>query len=153
MSFKFVQAKDKDRAYLLDLRKLTMVEHLEQSGQFLTEQEHLDRLNDAYECSHIVFYQNEKIGTLKYREQDEELEIMQIQISPRYQGQGLGKKVLEQVLHQTDAETVKLTVLKDNPARHLYQRLGFTQTDEDEYEFHMQLCLTDRKQKQNIKAG
>ena len=138
MRFTFVQATADDKAYLLQLRKLTMVEHLEKSGQFLTEEEHLFRLEDAYECSHIIFYQENKIGTLKYQEQNESLEIMQLQISPEYQGQGLGKKILQQILQQAKNKTVELTVLKENPALNLYKRLGFAITGEDEYEFHMQ---------------
>ena len=53
MNFNFVQASQEDRAYLLDLRKSTMVKHLEISGQFLSDQEHESRLEDAYECSHM----------------------------------------------------------------------------------------------------
>jgi len=138
MHFKFIQAKDEDREYLLELRKLTMVEHLEKSGQYLTQDEHILRLNDAYECSHLIFYQNNKIGTLKYREHDNTLEVMQLQISPEYQGKGLGGKILRQVLHHAGDKVVELTVLKENPALKLYKRLGFTVTGEDEYEFHMQ---------------
>jgi hypothetical protein len=40
MNFEFIQATEKDRAYLLELRKSTMVEHLEISGQFLSDEEH-----------------------------------------------------------------------------------------------------------------
>jgi hypothetical protein len=50
MNFEFIQATEKDRAYLLELRKSIMVEHLEISGQFLSDEEHEIRLNDAYNC-------------------------------------------------------------------------------------------------------
>ncbi|WP_076408915.1 N-acetyltransferase [Shewanella sp. UCD-KL12] len=142
MKFKFIQATQDDRAYLLKLRKLTMVEHLEKSGQFLSEAEHEFRLDDAYECSHLISQHTDNkarmVGTLKYREDNDKIEIMQLQIHPAFQGQGIGKKVVEEVLQQADTKRVELTVLKDNPALSLYQRLGFTITGEDEFEFHMQ---------------
>ncbi|QDO84818.1 GNAT family N-acetyltransferase [Shewanella psychropiezotolerans] len=138
MSFEFILATLDDRAYLLNLRKLTMVEHLENSGQFLSDAEHEIRLDDAYACSHLIIFKGKIIGTLKYQEDDCRVEIMQIQIHPDFQGQGLGKKVMQQVLVKARNKTVELTVLKDNPALKLYQRLGFTITGEDEYEYHMQ---------------
>ncbi|BAJ02836.1 GNAT family N-acetyltransferase [Shewanella violacea] len=64
---------------------------------------------------------------------------MQIQIHPDFQGQGLGKKVMQQVLTKAKNKAVELTVLKDNPALKLYQRLGFIITGEDEFEYHMQV--------------
>jgi hypothetical protein len=45
MVFKFVQAKESDKEYLLELRKMTMIEHLERAGQFLSEKEHFERIN------------------------------------------------------------------------------------------------------------
>ncbi|WDE13973.1 GNAT family N-acetyltransferase [Thalassomonas haliotis] len=60
-------------------------------------------------------------------------------MAPQYQGQGLGQRILQQVLQQAKGKTVLLTVLKENPALNLYKKLGFTVTGEDEYEFHMQV--------------
>ncbi|MCL1061600.1 hypothetical protein MK852_05545 [Shewanella benthica] len=44
---------------------------------------------------------------------------------------------MQQVLVKTRNKTVELTVLKDNPALKLCQRLGFIITDEDGYQYHM----------------
>jgi ribosomal protein S18 acetylase RimI-like enzyme len=138
MRFEFIQAKENDKGYLLDLRKLTMVEHLERSGHFLSDKEHEFRLNDAYECSTLIRYENELIGTLKYREYEDKVEIMQIQIHPLFQGKGLGRKVIEQVIADSNSKFIELTVLKENPALNLYERLGFYITGEDQYEYFMQ---------------
>ncbi|MFS1421872.1 MULTISPECIES: GNAT family N-acetyltransferase [unclassified Shewanella] len=137
MRFEFIQALEKDKPYLLDLRKLTMVEHLENSGQFLSDDEHEFRLNDAYGCSNLIIHNSELIGTLKYREFEDRIEIMQLQIHPNFQGKGLGRQVVEQVLTEAKFKFVELTVLKDNPAFRLYQRLGFSITGHDQYEYFM----------------
>lgn len=138
MKFEFINASQKDKAYLLDLRKLTMVEHLEKSGQFLSDAQHEFRLNDAYDCSHLIMYSGELLGTLKYRENDQAVEIMQLQIHPLFQGQGFGRKILEQVIADSKPKYITLTVLKENPALLLYKRLGFEITGEDLYEYFMQ---------------
>ncbi|MEH6818173.1 MAG: hypothetical protein V7683_16760 [Pseudoalteromonas distincta] len=40
------------------------------------------------------------------------------------------------------SKPIKLTVLKNNPALGLYKRLGFTITDENNYEYYMQTRAT-----------
>jgi ribosomal protein S18 acetylase RimI-like enzyme len=64
---------------------------------------------------------------------------MQLQIFPAFQNQGIGFQVLIQFIQNRQGKSIELTVLKDNPAQYLYQRLGFTVTGEDEYEYFM--CL------------
>lgn len=139
MDFELVRAGSEDRDFLLTLRLLTMVDHLEEAGIFLTQAEHLFRLDEAYECSYLILCQQEKIGTLKFREESDKFEIMQIQISPAHQGYGLGKMVLGRVIEWSmgNGKPIELTVLKANPAKELYLRLGFTLVGEDEDEFHM----------------
>jgi ribosomal protein S18 acetylase RimI-like enzyme len=138
MNITFIQATPADSDYLLALRKLTMVPHLEAANLFLSDQEHIIRLNDAYDCSYLIMAADKRVGTIKYRVLENTFEIMQIQIHPNFQRQGLGKKVMKKVLDST-TKTVELTVLKANPAKALYQRLGFVVTGEDDYEFHMML--------------
>lgn len=138
MVFKFIKAAYSDRDYLLSLRKLTMIEHLESAGLFLTKQQHVLRLDDQYDCSHLIVINEVPIGTLKYQTHAQHVEIMQLQIHPLHQNKGYGKAVIEQVITSAQSKPIKLTVLKNNPALGLYKRLGFTITGEDNYEYHMQ---------------
>lgn len=138
MKFEFKQATKSDRDFLLALRKLTMVEHLEKSGQFLSDKEHEIRLDNKYHCSYLVRYKNSVVGTLKYESTELEVEIMQIQIHPDHQNKGYGRGIVEQILNGAQSKNVSLTVLKDNPAFQLYSRLGFKIVGEDMYEYHMQ---------------
>ncbi|WP_024603674.1 MULTISPECIES: GNAT family N-acetyltransferase [unclassified Pseudoalteromonas] len=142
MVFKFIKAAYSDRDYLLSLRKLTMVEHLENAGLFLTEQQHVLRLDDQYNCSYLIVINEVPIGTLKYQTYAQYVEIMQLQIHPLHQNKGYGKAVIEQVITSAQSKPIKLTVLKNNPALGLYKRLGFTITDENNYEYYMQTRAT-----------
>lgn len=142
MVFKFIKAAYSDRDYLLSLRKLTMVEHLENAGLFLTDQQHVLRLDDQYDCSHLIVINEVQMGTLKYQTHAQYTEIMQLQIHPLHQNKGYGRAVIEQVITSAQSKPIKLTVLKNNPALKLYKRLGFTILDEDNYAYRMQTRAT-----------
>ena len=141
MEIKLIKALEKDKEFLFGLRKLTMAKHLEQAGLFLTDQEHMGRVTDCFEGSHLLMQTNERIGVIKYKESDSFIEIMQLQILPLYQGKGIGKYVLKYFseLAQNRSKLLTLKVLKENPAKTLYKKVGFKIIDEDEHEFHMQL--------------
>ncbi len=59
---------------------------------------------------------------------------------PERRNQGLGARLLEELIAESDqaGRPVNLQVLKTNPALHLYQRLGFVQTGEDQMYFQME---------------
>ncbi|MEB3347820.1 GNAT family N-acetyltransferase [Aquimarina gracilis] len=140
MEIKFVKAQEEDKAFFLNLRKQTMNEHLEKAGIYLSEEEHKGRVDKNYDGSYIISNSFNKLGLLKYIEEDTRIEILQLQILPKFQGNGIGKQVLNKMISK--AETMKkdlfLKVLKDNPAKHLYRRCGFKIIGEDNYEFFMQ---------------
>ncbi|MEC4088026.1 GNAT family N-acetyltransferase [Pseudoalteromonas rubra] len=137
MHIELKQACDTDKPYLLNLRLQTMVEHLEREGVFLSDEAHLCRLEEDYAHSHLLIIDQVRVGTLKFRLRDKQLEVMQLQIDPQYQKQGLGRNTLRHMFEQYPENSFFLTVLKHNPARHLYFSLGFKTYDEDEFEYHM----------------
>jgi ribosomal-protein-alanine N-acetyltransferase len=51
--------------------------------------------------------------------------LLFVSVSPDSRGQGLGGRLIERCLAETEGE-VKLHVEYDNPAKRLYERLGFT---------------------------
>jgi len=61
--------------------------------------------------------------------------LSSIVLMPAFQGSGLGTALLGDLLEETDAAgmRVDLQVMKVNPARRLYERLGFAATDETEH--------------------
>ena len=138
MIFEFIQATEIDKKYLLELRKQTMTKHLEAAGQLLTDEEHVERLNYKYECSHVVLLKSERVGFVKYLSKVTELELIQLQVEPKHQGKGYGTGILRKIMDLGQGKTIKLSVLKDNPAVELYKRLGFQTISEDNYEYHMQ---------------
>lgn len=140
MDIQLVPATQEDKAYLLTLRKLTMHEHLQQAGLNLSDKEHGLRVREAYDCSHIIVCSGKPVGMLKFLESTDVIEVKQLQIHPDHQGQGMGRRVMDLVLSWSvsRSKNVQLTVLKANPAKRLYERLGFKIVGQDKYEFHME---------------
>ena len=62
-----------------------------------------------------------------------------VAILPRFRNQGIGAQVVQEVIAAAAAkgQPVALQVLRGNPARRLYERLGFVVTEETAEHFRM----------------
>ena len=132
-------ATEADIPFLTSLRRETMDEHLAASGVLNSDEHHVDRVMKYFDCAMVLILQGEPVGLLKVIRQPDTWEIIQIQLATRLHGMGLGRSLVEGVIAEATAAgaAVKLSVLKANPARHLYERLGFTTTHEDMHEYYM----------------
>ena len=79
------------------------------------------------------------VGWLQDAELPAEIRLQKFYISPRYQGSGIGSEVLGNLLvtWRSTGKKIVLRVLVNNPARHLYERLGFSVTLEDGFLLRM----------------
>ena len=78
-------------------------------------------------------------GFTAQRQGAREIQLLNIMIAPEYQNRGLGTAVLRELLAGARArrQSVRLQVMKVNPARHLYERLGFVVTEQTPTHFRM----------------
>ena len=143
ISFKTASSEDID--FLLSLRQSSMDQHLKLAGINMTKEQHLARIHEYFEDSNLILINNNKIGVLKLGVFTQSLHIRQFQLMPRYQGQGIGKKVLEVVKKKALKlkKPITLNVLLENPAKSLYIRLGFKVIGENELEYQMKCSLAD----------
>ncbi|AOI84357.1 GNAT family N-acetyltransferase [Burkholderia cepacia] len=116
-----------DLPFLLTLRRLTMTVHLQRVGAPTDDEAHDRRIRANFDDAMIVCDVDDAIGLLKVTRAADEWHVHQIQILPDHQGRGIGEAVLNALL--ADAARahvpVSLSVLHGNPARRLYERLGF----------------------------
>ncbi|AXF24805.1 GNAT family N-acetyltransferase [Burkholderia pyrrocinia] len=120
-------ASPADLPFLLALRRLTMTEHLQRVGAPTDDEAHDRRIRANFDDAMIVCEGADAIGLLKVTRFAGEWHIHQIQIHPARQGRGIGEAVLHELLTDAARENVpvSLSVLHGNPARRLYERLGF----------------------------
>mgnify|MGYP000380332221 CR=1 FL=1 len=135
----FVTATADDVDFLLELRKLTMTEHLLAAGFSTSDEYHLARIHEHYNDSLIIFIDEQKAGLVKLSKMAASLHIRQLQILPRFQNKGIGSLVLKSVIKKGQSLNLPITlnVLLENPAKGLYQRHGFKITGKSNIEFQM----------------
>ena len=134
-------AVEADIPWLLQLRRTTMDAHLSASGAPASEADHMQRLLKRFDCAEVLLLDGQPAGLLKVARDGDCWEIVQIQLDPSLQGQGVGRRLLEQVIADARAAQAQLTlhVLTANPARKLYEQLGFSVTATEGHEYRMLL--------------
>lgn len=137
----FRKAAEADKPFLLRLREATMRDYLKQSGLPFDEAAQIARSMDRFEHAQIVMQDGHDIGLLKNDKSTNPWELVQIQLLPAYQRKGIGETLLRQTLAEASKAKVAvlLSVLKVNPAKRLYERVGFREIGEkDGIRFLMQ---------------
>ncbi len=132
-------ALESDLNFLLDLRTKTMNPHLIASSLSTAVDSHMLRIKYKFEHASIIEYNRTSIGLLKIERKQDGIELIQIQIDPLYQGKGIGKKILEQIINEanSDKKSITLQVLKVNKAQRLYVKLGFKMIEESNDSYFM----------------
>ena len=118
-----------------------MSDYMLNSGLEVNDKEQLNRINYNFDDAKIIYFDEEKIGLLKISEQETEIEIVQIQLDPSFQGKGIGRLILESIIKnaKNKNKTLFLSVLKANPAKKLYDSLGFKTINTTNDSFEMRL--------------
>jgi GNAT superfamily N-acetyltransferase len=80
----------------------------------------------------VIEKDGKRIGHISVRCSRDEIFLSAIEIAPEHQYQGVATQLINELLAESDLSRlpVKLLVLKVNPARRLYERLGFRCTGE-----------------------
>ncbi|WP_192458074.1 GNAT family N-acetyltransferase [Musicola keenii] len=141
MHLELLPATESDINYLLHLRTLTMKRYLEDVGAPTDKETFLQRIRHEFAHANIIMVDSQRAGLFKYRfiAEQQHWYLLQIQVHPDYQHRGIGGMLISDVIARAAKHhhPVVLSVLKSNPARKLYERLGFRITSEGAQEFIM----------------
>jgi len=98
--------------------------------QFDAQTSHYD---EQYEGADFLIIEQDgaPIGRLYIDRREDEIEIVDIALVPECRGSGLGSRLLHDVMREAEqgGKRVKIYVENFNPARRLYDRLGFQHVD------------------------
>lgn len=80
----------------------------------------------------IVLLGTQPIGRLYIDRRHDEIRIIDIALLPEHRGKGLGGKLLGDLIDESERVKlpIRIHVEYNNPAMHLYQRIGFKKTGE-----------------------
>jgi GNAT superfamily N-acetyltransferase len=128
MLFSTRPAGPDDRKFLFEGYKTCLKEYIDQTWGW---DEHFQQTefskNLPLERFQIIVADGCEIGAAHIVETEEHYRVELIFILPRFQRQGIGTRVLQDVMSaaRDSGKGVTLAVMKVNPARSLYERLGF----------------------------
>ena len=99
-----------------------------------------DEIGKHLENVKVITYNGEAIGLfINYINENNNRFIELFFIDKKHQGKGIGTDILEKQLEQDKKDKIDtlLQVFKENPARFLYQRVGFQIYEETETHYKM----------------
>jgi ribosomal protein S18 acetylase RimI-like enzyme len=136
-------ATEADRDFLLSVYASTREEELAQveweegaREAFLEHQfgaqDHHYRANYPGATFDVIEVDGEPAGRLYVHRGDDEIRIMDIALAPPYRGRGIGTALLGALMEEASASgrALSIHVEMNNPARRLYERLGFSPAGE-----------------------
>jgi ribosomal protein S18 acetylase RimI-like enzyme len=130
-----------DTKFLWDVFRVSMKDYISRTRGEWNEQREESQFRHQLDMSaaQVIQSRNLEVGFIMAPIKDSARWIHTICIIPEHQNRGIGTEVIRSVI--AEAETQKmplcLSVLKVNPARRLYERLGFGVTEETEHHFRM----------------
>lgn len=124
---------------LAALRIAAMRASLEQVGRFDPERAR-ERLRKSFHPEHTQFIllDGQRIGFYTFRPADDGWHLDHFYIHPDWQSRGVGSVVMRRLLAQADdsRRAIHLGALRESASNRFYQRHGFTQTAEDEWDIY-----------------
>jgi len=122
------------RLYFGEMQWIIEELHLHRAAQELKFKEQWDPAQVR-----MVALDGVDVGWLQTGTQDDDFFIAQLFVDQPFQRKGIGTELMKRLIEEAEraGQSVRLEVVKINPARRLYERLGFRITGEDERKFHM----------------
>ncbi len=133
--------QQEDFESLHELRMAAMRESLERLGRFEPARSRA-RLAEGFDPTqmHHICRDGERIGFLTLVPEGEALNLKHFYISPGSQGLGVGTWAMDWI--QSHGRDVVLCALKGSNANRFYQRHGFVQTGEEEFDIQYRWSAT-----------
>ena len=140
----FRHATEDDVDFLYAMHVATMKEYVDQTwGWDDAFQESVFQKNYVPAEIRVVTFEGKNVGMISLEEREEDIFLRAIEILPSHQGQGIGARIVQQIITETASKQkpVLLYVLKVNPTKGLYERLGFSAIEETDTHFIMKISL------------
>ena len=134
------QAKTKHYDFALHLYLLGMRPYMQELNVWDEQQQRASFAAQwKREEVQIISVNGKDVGWLQVAELPTEIRLQKFFISPQYQRSGIGSEVLSNLLAtwRLTGKKIVLRVLKNNPARRLYERAGFSVVAEAGITFRM----------------
>jgi GNAT superfamily N-acetyltransferase len=147
----FKKVSEDDFPFLRKVYRSTREEELSQANmseedksrfiEFQFNAQHL-HYSQAYKDAefNLILLDDKPVGRLYIWRTETQIRIMDIALLPDFQGKGIGTKILQSIIQESEKSGKKVTMHVEyfNPALRLYERLGFKKVDDSGIYFYME---------------
>ncbi len=93
----------------------------------------------------LIFLHGEPVGRLYVARWETDIRVVDIAILPAHRNQGIGRAIFEEIMAEgaDTGKTVSIHVEQNNPARRLYDRLGFRAEGEEHGIYQLMIWSPD----------
>ena len=139
MNLTFSPTTQSDADLLASIRIAAMRESLERLGRF-NPQRARERFLASFDPALCRFIEADgvRVGCFLVRPQPDHWHLGHLYIVPEHQARGIGATVLRQIIADADSQRmpIRLGALRGSESNRFYQRHGFEQTDEAEWDIY-----------------
>ena len=143
MDFTVRQAVAADRDWLWQTKTRCLRAYIEQTYGAWDEDTQSARFDATFipEEIRIISVDGRDAAFTAVRYDPDAIQLHNLMVAPEFQNRGLGAALLRQLLDdaQTRRLPVRLQVMKVNPARRLYERVGFKEIPAEEVPTHYRM--------------
>lgn len=137
----FRPAQDSDREWVWTTKKTCLGRYVQQTFGEWDDETQIARFHVSFDANEIqiISLAGEDVGYVAVDHGEHEIQLFNIMILPDHQNKRLGTAVMDGLLTEAKQRQVpfRLQVMKVNPARSLYERLGFAVIGETETHYQM----------------
>ena len=144
MNISFRNCKYNDVEFILKLKELCFKWYIEIIYGWdinIQREKTINELDDHINDMRIITLDNKDIGITTFYEENDIYVVGMIAIHPNYQNNGIATNIINNYIKTAQNEKKKIIIktYKENPARKLYERLGFKIYNEDNTHVHMSI--------------
>lgn len=142
MDFKIESILDDEKEKIYIIKKKSIKKYVDEIWGW-DEVYQIKDFADSFKLSNFnkIVVKDKCIGFIEISESHSLINITEIHLVPKFQGQGIGSEVIKRVMDYAKETDKSITIgcfKKNIKALKLYKRLGFKIIKETEYHFHLE---------------
>jgi ribosomal protein S18 acetylase RimI-like enzyme len=139
------QASQADADFIYRLVEVTMRSYVERIWGSFSEAYNRQNIAETIAAKNYSIVQcgEEDVGAISVERHPEFIQLSQLYILPQHQNKGIGTSLVRELASEArnSRRPLRLRVLQSNPARRLYERLGFRVSSVTPERVYMELTI------------
>lgn len=146
MEIRFRDCEYNDLNFILKLKEMCMKWYTEKiygwdtNAQIKKTQREIEKFKDTMK---IIVIDNKDIGVTNFFEDEGKYHVGLIIVHPNYQKKGIATSIINNYIDiaRKDNKDILINTYKYNPAKKLYEKLGFKQYNEDDTHVYLKITF------------